>query len=246
MHARCGVPTLPGGPVPAVASWGGRRWPRLPAIGLRSLCRALCGGLHASLGCCKLTCPLLCRSLLVCARGWLPATLVCCAGVFLQLGTMRRVAAPIARQALRQVRSVPCLVPRLRRTRCLVRGCTHHAPSAAAACRGWCSRVLVTVPRLRAERPCHGGGYPPQRPACRVRGACKRVCGWLAGGVVGHADGAWCFDHQGAHGETATIGVFIDAGSRYETAANNGTAHFLEHMIFKVRTADSGIERAAC
>jgi processing peptidase subunit beta len=33
--------------------------------------------------------------------------------------------------------------------------------------------------------------------------------------------------------ETATIGVWIDAGSRYETASNNGTAHFLEHMAFK-------------
>lgn len=33
--------------------------------------------------------------------------------------------------------------------------------------------------------------------------------------------------------ETATIGVWIDAGSRYETAATNGTAHFLEHMAFK-------------
>ena len=33
--------------------------------------------------------------------------------------------------------------------------------------------------------------------------------------------------------ETATIGVWIDAGSRYETAANNGTAHFLEHLAFK-------------
>jgi Insulinase (Peptidase family M16) len=33
--------------------------------------------------------------------------------------------------------------------------------------------------------------------------------------------------------ETASIGVWIDAGSRYETAANNGTAHFLEHMAFK-------------
>ncbi|KAK9820399.1 hypothetical protein WJX72_009957 [[Myrmecia] bisecta] len=33
--------------------------------------------------------------------------------------------------------------------------------------------------------------------------------------------------------ETATIGVWIDAGSRYETDANNGTAHFLEHMAFK-------------
>lgn len=33
--------------------------------------------------------------------------------------------------------------------------------------------------------------------------------------------------------ETATVGVWIDAGSRFETAQTNGTAHFLEHMIFK-------------
>lgn len=32
---------------------------------------------------------------------------------------------------------------------------------------------------------------------------------------------------------TATVGVWIDAGSRYETDASNGTAHFLEHMLFK-------------
>lgn len=32
---------------------------------------------------------------------------------------------------------------------------------------------------------------------------------------------------------TATVGVWIDAGSRYETAHNNGAAHFLEHMAFK-------------
>jgi processing peptidase subunit beta len=35
-------------------------------------------------------------------------------------------------------------------------------------------------------------------------------------------------------GETATVGVWIDAGSVYENAKNNGTAHFLEHMAFKV------------
>lgn len=35
------------------------------------------------------------------------------------------------------------------------------------------------------------------------------------------------------HAQTATVGVWIDAGSRFETAANNGTAHFLEHMAFK-------------
>ncbi|GMI41591.1 hypothetical protein TeGR_g3906, partial [Tetraparma gracilis] len=32
---------------------------------------------------------------------------------------------------------------------------------------------------------------------------------------------------------TATVGVWIDAGSRYETAQNNGAAHMLEHLSFK-------------
>ncbi|XP_039286703.1 mitochondrial-processing peptidase subunit beta [Nilaparvata lugens] len=32
---------------------------------------------------------------------------------------------------------------------------------------------------------------------------------------------------------TATIGLWIDAGSRFETEKNNGVAHFLEHMAFK-------------
>ncbi|SPO31648.1 probable MAS1 - mitochondrial processing peptidase beta chain precursor [Ustilago trichophora] len=33
--------------------------------------------------------------------------------------------------------------------------------------------------------------------------------------------------------QTATVGVWIDAGSRAETDRTNGTAHFLEHMAFK-------------
>lgn len=33
--------------------------------------------------------------------------------------------------------------------------------------------------------------------------------------------------------ETCTVGVWIDAGSRYENQSNNGVAHFLEHMAFK-------------
>src|SRR5690242_4989890 len=35
------------------------------------------------------------------------------------------------------------------------------------------------------------------------------------------------------YGETATVGVFIDAGSAFEDARTNGVAHFLEHMAFK-------------
>ncbi|KIP04244.1 hypothetical protein PHLGIDRAFT_129642 [Phlebiopsis gigantea 11061_1 CR5-6] len=35
------------------------------------------------------------------------------------------------------------------------------------------------------------------------------------------------------HAQTATVGVWIDAGSRAETDQTSGTAHFLEHMAFK-------------
>jgi len=38
---------------------------------------------------------------------------------------------------------------------------------------------------------------------------------------------------QTSYGETASVGVWIDAGSRYENEKNNGAAHFLEHMAFK-------------
>ncbi|KAK9874438.1 hypothetical protein WA026_002778 [Henosepilachna vigintioctopunctata] len=33
--------------------------------------------------------------------------------------------------------------------------------------------------------------------------------------------------------QTATVGIWIDAGSRYENSKNNGVAHFMEHMAFK-------------
>ncbi|KAI8472074.1 MAG: Metalloenzyme, LuxS/M16 peptidase-like protein, partial [Monoraphidium minutum] len=35
------------------------------------------------------------------------------------------------------------------------------------------------------------------------------------------------------HAETATVGIWINSGSRFENDANNGTAHFLEHILFK-------------
>lgn len=43
-------------------------------------------------------------------------------------------------------------------------------------------------------------------------------------------------------GETATVGVWIDSGSRHETDANNGVAHFLEHMAFKGTAKRSQIQ----
>merc|ERR1719357_1987405 len=43
---------------------------------------------------------------------------------------------------------------------------------------------------------------------------------------------------------TATVGLWIDTGSRYENAANNGVAHFLEHMAFKgtAKRTQTGLE----
>ena len=35
------------------------------------------------------------------------------------------------------------------------------------------------------------------------------------------------------HLETAAIGIWVDAGARHETVAQNGVAHLLEHMAFK-------------
>lgn len=34
-------------------------------------------------------------------------------------------------------------------------------------------------------------------------------------------------------GETSSVGVHVEAGSRFETAENNGVSHFLEHLMFK-------------
>lgn len=39
-------------------------------------------------------------------------------------------------------------------------------------------------------------------------------------------------DHMG-HVESASIGLWIGAGARYETLAENGMSHVLEHMLFK-------------
>ena len=43
------------------------------------------------------------------------------------------------------------------------------------------------------------------------------------------------------HSEISTVGVYIDAGSRYETEDNNGVAHFLEHLMFKGTQVRSGV-----
>jgi len=38
---------------------------------------------------------------------------------------------------------------------------------------------------------------------------------------------------ENSGGESCTVGLWIDAGSRFETEATSGVAHFVEHLIFK-------------
>lgn len=45
---------------------------------------------------------------------------------------------------------------------------------------------------------------------------------------------------------TCTVGVWIDAGSRYEDEKTNGIAHFLEHMAFKGTSKRSQVELGKC
>lgn len=44
---------------------------------------------------------------------------------------------------------------------------------------------------------------------------------------------------QRMNGASATVGLWVDTGSRYESEQNNGVAHFLEHMFFKGTTRRS-------
>ena len=44
--------------------------------------------------------------------------------------------------------------------------------------------------------------------------------------------------------DTAVVAAFVNAGSRYETAEENGIAHFLEHMAFKGTTTRTAFDIA--
>ena len=47
------------------------------------------------------------------------------------------------------------------------------------------------------------------------------------------SNGLRVVSHRMAGLETATVGVFVNAGARAETDNEHGVAHFLEHMAFK-------------
>jgi len=50
---------------------------------------------------------------------------------------------------------------------------------------------------------------------------------------------------ENSGGETCTVGLWIDAGSRFENLSNNGITLFLEHMIYKGTTSRSQLQLEA-
>ena len=102
------------------------------------------------------------------------------------------------------------------------------------------------VGRLRAPSrppPCCAGGRPGHIPPCSSRccpSLCDAPCVPLLQ-VTRLPSGLRVASETIPFAKTATVGVWIDAGSRYETDATNGTAHFLEHMAFKGTTVSSTI-----
>lgn len=47
------------------------------------------------------------------------------------------------------------------------------------------------------------------------------------------------------HVRSISIGIWVESGSRYESRANNGSAHFIEHMLFKGTKRRSAFEIAS-
>jgi hypothetical protein len=88
--------------------------------------------------------------------------------------------------------------------------------------------LLSYVLSLPAHRIC--AHCVPQRPARSY--ATVRNLGPLTE-VTTLPNGLTVATEAHSHAQTATVGVWIDAGSRAETDETNGTAHFLEHMAFK-------------
>ena len=93
---------------------------------------------------------------------------------------------------------------------------------------GWCQDADYYV----KEWP--DGKFPKPSSCCLERGDFRGFPGIsrtdILPGKVATEYSPWA--------QTSTVGVWIDAGSRAETDETNGTAHFLEHLAFKVGTCD--------
>ena len=100
--------------------------------------------------------------------------------------------------------------------------------SLGRALRGAARRpVSATIPPVASDLKNNG----PQAPIRSLATAVSSQSPFTE--VTTLSNGLTVATESHPHAQTATVGVWIDAGSRAETDATNGTAHFLEHMAFK-------------
>jgi len=81
-------------------------------------------------------------------------------------------------------------------------------------------RSFASQPSLDIEFP----GNPAQKPAS-MQAKPKPLVTTLDNGLR--------VASQETYGQVTAFGMFVDAGSKYETDSNNGVSHMLEHMAFK-------------
>ena len=51
--------------------------------------------------------------------------------------------------------------------------------------------------------------------------------------VITAKNGVRIVTEQMSHVRSLSVGIWVNAGSRYETKEENGITHFIEHMLFK-------------
>lgn len=90
--------------------------------------------------------------------------------------------------------------------------------------------------RIRNRLADHSLYSPPSAALRYTQNATRSLATTVAGPVTQIStldNGLTVATESHPHAQTATVGIWIDAGSRAETNRTNGTAHFLEHMAFK-------------
>lgn len=51
--------------------------------------------------------------------------------------------------------------------------------------------------------------------------------------IITAKNGVRIVAEQMSHVRSLSVGIWVNAGSRYETIEENGITHFIEHMLFK-------------
>ncbi|BFZ54634.1 Mitochondrial-processing peptidase subunit beta [Savitreella phatthalungensis] len=91
------------------------------------------------------------------------------------------------------------------------------------------SRAARSAPRLRLNQKL----VSPSAQSALRRGFASQVPLSSKTETTTLSNGFTVATEHSPYAQTATVGVWIDAGSRAETDKTNGAAHFLEHLAFK-------------